>query len=189
MYWILMSERSDEYELSIDELPPMIESMNLHFDYGNFTPSMPPLIEVPYSQHTEERKTDNIVSPTRLGLLINERVKNVFDALSVENIQYCRAKLIEQQSGEIDESYYIANVVGKYACVDKEASELEYFSDGEIEFIDSLTLTLDPAMDHGHLFRLAEFPALLVASTELKEKFEEAAITGFKVYAPEEFSL
>lgn len=189
MYWILMSERSDEYELSIDELPPMMETLDLRFDYGNFISKMPPSIDVPYSQHVEERKTDNIVSPTRLGLLINERVKNVFDTLNIENVQYCSAKLIEQDSGEVNDDYFLANIVGKYACVDKDKSELEYFSDGEIEFIDSLALDLDPAVDYGHIFRLAEFPTLIVISTKLKENLEEAAVTGFKIYAPAEFSL
>lgn len=30
-----MSEPSDEYELSVKELPPMIESLDLRFNYGN----------------------------------------------------------------------------------------------------------------------------------------------------------
>lgn len=108
---------------------------------------MPSVIDVPYSQHVEERKTDNIVAPTRLGRLINDRVKNIFDALNIDNIQYCKARLIEQQSGAVDDGYLLANVVGKYACVDKDESELEYLSDGEIEFIDSLALDLDPAVN------------------------------------------
>lgn len=189
MYWILMSERSDEYELSIDVLPPMVDALDLNFDYGNYIQDNVPVIEVPYSQHPDERKTDNIVSPTRLGLLINSKVKAVFDDLHVENIQYFRAKLIEDNSVEIDDSYFIANIIGKYACVDDAGSELEYFDDGDIQFIDKLALDLAPQTDYGHIFRLGEFPPILVISDLLKQRLEASGVTGIKIYRPEDFSL
>ncbi|MFQ5559441.1 MAG: hypothetical protein ACE5FU_02495, partial [Nitrospinota bacterium] len=75
------------------------------------------------------------------------------------------------------------------ACVDQSQSELVLFDDGEIEIIDKLVLDLSEFNDYGHIFRLAEFPSLLVISQELKTKIEEIGLTGFKVYNPEEFSL
>lgn len=189
MYWILMSERTDEYELSIDAVPPALDALNLNFDYGIHIPAKLPVIDVPYSQHPEERKTDNIVAPTRLGLLVNAKVQAVFNSLDIGNIQYFPARLLEANSHTEDESYCIANIVGKLACVDKAESELDLFDDGEIEFIDKLTLDLDPDTDYGHIFRLAEFPPILVISDLLKTKIEDAKLTGFKIYKPEEFSL
>lgn len=189
MYWILMSKRSDEYELRIDALPPMVDALDINFAHGNYIPGAIPLIDVPYSQHPEERKTDNIVSPTRLGLLINSKVKAVFDNLNIENIQYFKARLIEATSGEIDESYVIANIVGKYACVDDAKSDLQYFNSGNIKFIDKLVLDLDPKTDYGHIFRVGEVFPLLVISDLLKQKLEESGVTGFKIYKPEDFSL
>lgn len=189
MYWILMSERSDEYELSIDELPPTLETLGLRFDHGNHMPVTLPKIDIPYIQQPDEHKTDNIVAPTRLGLLINAKIKAIFDSLGINNIQYYDARLVESTSGATDESYMLANVVGKYACVDEAASKLEYFDDGEIEFIDELALELDEGADYGHIFRLAEFPPILIISNALKVQLEKNHITGFKVYKPEEFSL
>jgi len=184
-----MSERSDEYEVSIDVLPPVVDSLGLHFDYGNHITGNLPIIDIPFNQHPEERKTDNIVAPTRLGLLINTKVKAIFDALSIRNIQYFSVSLLDLTSREADKNYFIANVVGKYACVDQGASEVDYFDDGDIEFIDKLVLSLDKNIDYGHIFRLAEFPPVLVISDALKQALEDTAITGFKIYKPEEFSL
>lgn len=189
MHWILMSERSDEYELSIDAVPPALTSLGLNFDYGNHISATVPPIDVHYNQHPEERKTDNIVAPTRLGLLINAKVKRVFDALGISNIQYFPVNLIESNSAQENHDYCIANVVGKFACVDESESELEYYDDGDIEFIDKLSLELDDETDYGHIFRLAEFPPILVISDALKKGLESAAVTGFKIYKPEEFSL
>lgn len=189
MNWILMSERSDEYELSIDALPPMLDRLDLHFDDGRAIETTPPQIEVPYSKHPDEYFTDNIVVPTRLGLLINETVKDVFDDLGVDNIQYFPAKLRERSTEEVREDYWIANVVGKHECVDQERSELELFGDGAIMFIDGLVLEPDAATEYGHIFRLAEFPPVLVISDDLKRSLERADVTGFRIYRPEEFSL
>jgi hypothetical protein len=189
MYWVLVSERSDEYEISIDKVPPIIEAHRLYMDQGCFIPGRVPTIDIPFTQHVEERKTDNIVVPTRMGLFVNEKVKSIFDKLGIRNIQYFKARLIQQNTQIINENYCIANVIGKYACVDHQESELEYFDDGDIQFIDKLVLNLEEGNDHGHIFRLAEFPALLMISQQLKDMIVESNITGFKIYKPEEFSL
>lgn len=184
-----MSKRSDEYELRIDALPPTVDALDISFAHGNYITDTIPLIEVQYSQHLEERKTDNIVSPTRLGLLINRKVKDVFDNLNVDNIQYFKTRLIEANSGDIDENYIIANIVGKYSCIDDTKSDLQYFNSGNIKFINKLVLDLDPQTDYGHIFRLGECPVILVISEQLKTRLENSGVTGFKIYQPEDFSL
>lgn len=188
MYWILMSERSDEYEASIDDLPVRVSELELSFDSGSAMAESPPVIEVPLERHADESLTDNLVVPTRLGLLINGKVKAVFDKLGIGNIQYFRARLVGP-GGHADSSYWIANVIGARACVDTARSELTFFRDGGIEFIDKLALDLQPNVDHGHIFRLAEFPALLIISDALKGELESAGVTGFRIYRPEEFTL
>ena len=189
MYWVLMSERSDEYELSIDVLPPDVDRLDLHFDYGNVITADIDTIDVPYEIHPKEHITDNIIAPTRLGLLINNKVKAIFDSLGIKNIQYFNAQLLEKNNQSINQDYCIANVVGKYACVDKEASELDLFDDGDIQFIDKLVLNLNSEDDYEHIFRLAEFPPILIISDILKTALIKNNITGFKIYKPESFSL
>lgn len=189
MYWILMSERSDEYEVSIDVLPPDVEKHDLHFDYGNIVTSAPAAIDVPFPLHPEERMTDNVVSPTRLGLLINSKVKSVFDSFNIKNIQYFKAHLIEKNGQNIAQDYCVANVVGKFSCVDHGSSTLEYHDDGDIFLIDKLVLELKDGVDYGHIFRLAEFPPILVISEPLKAALEESGITGFKYYPSDNFIM
>jgi len=189
MHWIMMNERTDEYEISIDNLPPLIKNLDLNFDYGDLIPVNLPVIDVPYDLQLDERMTDVIVVATRVGLLVNAKVKSIFDALKVTNIQYFPTRLIKSDTNEIDQGYCIANIVGKNKCVDFEKSELELFDDGDIEFIDKLVLNIDEQGDYEHIFRLAEFPALLVISDMLKNEIEAARVTGLKIYKPEEFSI
>jgi hypothetical protein len=189
MYWILMSERSDVEELAIDEIPKIVEDLDLNFDYGINVNKSIPVIDILYSLNDGKLKTDNIVLSTRLGLLINKKIRDVLDTLNINNIEYYSTRLINKSNSEIDEDYKIANIIGKIECVDKENSELEFYTDGEIEFIDKLVLNLGKDKHYGHIFRMSEFLPLIVISNSLKIKLEEKNITGFKIYAPKDFHL
>ncbi len=189
MYWILMSERSDENELSLNGLPKIFDKLDLNFDRGELIKKSPPIIEMPYLNKSNNLMTDNLVAAPRMGLLINEKLKSIFESLDIGNIQYFRSKLIESNTGEVDESYCVANVVGLVSCVDQDKSDLDYYDDGDIEFIDRLVLNLNTEREYGHIFRIAEYSPLLVVSSQLKLAIESAKITGIKIYKPEEFSL
>ncbi len=78
-YGILTSERSDEYELSIDGIPDGFDKHVLNFTVGK--PVTPPVQEIilPYVQATDEHKTDNLVCAPNLGLVMNNRLQAVLD--------------------------------------------------------------------------------------------------------------
>jgi hypothetical protein len=189
MYWVMMSERSNEYELSIDGTPPLIEQHDWRFDCGVKQPAPLPVIDVPFEIQPDERMVDNIPAYGCRGLLINDRVKAVFDGLKIDNIQYYSARLVNQDTGQILSPYWIANILGKIACVDHSQSDLDYYDDGKIRFIDKLALTPMPGSKHARIFRLAEFLPVMIVSDMLKNALTEHKITGFTFYKPEDFSL
>lgn len=183
----MLSERSDEYELSIDGTPPILEENEWRFDIGEAQSRQIPVIDVPFEFHPEEIMVDNIPAYGCRGLLINRKVKDVFDNMSVKNIHYYPARLINRK--EIPGPFWIANIIGKHACIDYDASDIEYFDDGGIEFIDKLVLKSMNEEPYGHIFRLAEFLPVILVSHALKDALEQSAVTGFTFYKPEEFSL
>jgi hypothetical protein len=189
MRWIMMSERSDELELSIDGTPPVIERHGWRFDEGRAVTITPPVIDVPFQLERDETIPDNIPAYGTRGLLINDRVKAVLDGLAIDNVQYFAARLIDQRSRTVWAPYWIANVVGRVACIDHDRSDLETYEDGAVKFIDSLSLIALPDHAYGHIFRLAEFPPAMVISDTLKRALEAAGITGLRTYRPEQFSL
>lgn len=187
MYWIMLSERSDEYELSIDSTPPILEENEWQFDVGELESRQIPVIDIPVEIHPEEIMVDNIPAYGCRGLLINRKVKDVFDNMSLKNIHYYPARLINRD--EISGPFWIANIIGKHASIDHDASDLDYFDDGGIEFIDKLVLKSMKEEAYGHIFRLAEFLPVILVSDALKVALELSAVTGFTFYKPEEFSL
>lgn len=189
MYWILMSERSDENELSLDALPSIFDSLGISLDCGNVVNSPIPLIDIHFSNIEEFAITDNLLAHPRMGLLINSKVKNIFDSLNIDNIQYFKSRLIDDNKNTINDDYCLANIIGKVSCVDRSQSELKLFPDGDIRFIDKLVLNLNDDTDYGHIFRLAEYSTLLLISDELKAVLDKNDVTGFQIYKPEDFSL
>jgi hypothetical protein len=73
--------------------------------------------------------------------------------------------------------------------VDHSQSDLDYYDDGKIRFIDKLALTPMPGSKHARIFRLAEFLPVMIVSDVLKNALTEQKITGFTFYKPEDFSL
>jgi hypothetical protein len=189
MYWLLADERTNDYELSLEGIPPVMEKLGVRFDSGEFLNAEVPVIPVTYRLRDGEYMADSIEVAPRLGLLINGEVKSIFDKVGVDNVQYFPARLVEEKTGSVNKEYCFANIVGKYSAVDFSKSDLELYDDGDIRFIDKLVLDIDENQDLGHLFRLAEFPYLIIVSDALKEAIEKKGVTGMAVYNPEDYEL
>ncbi len=189
-YWILLSERSDEYELTIDGLPECMEEYDLKFSRGRKIESLPcDTIVLPYTQAEDEFKSDNIVCAPSLGLVINRRLRLLFESLGLDNIQYFPLVLQRDNPPFEEHDYCIANITGVHGCVDFENSSLTLFNDGTIMFIDSLHLKFNEDTDYGDIFRLSEYTQLIVISSRVREALEKEKITGLKIYAPEDLIL
>lgn len=189
MHWILVSERSDEKQLRIEGLPPIFEELEIDFCEGNVISQNLGVIDFPFSNTLNSIMTDNLAAAPAIGLLINEKVRGIFDKLNIDNIQYFKSRLINEDTKTINEEYYLANIIGKLSCVDRSLSDLDLFDSGNIRFIDKLVLNLDDNTDYGHIFRMADFLPLIVISDELKMALENSKVTGFGIYRPEEYSL
>lgn len=189
MYWILMPQRSHETQLSLHEhLPPLFAESDISFCEGNKVVHDIEVIDFPYTNQLNSSFTDNLVALPVIGLLINNKIRSLFDQLGIDNIQYFKTQLIDTDTQLANQDYWLANIVGKHVCVDKSLSELDLFTDGDIRFIDKLVLALDKDTQYGHIFRMAEFLPLLVISDALKLLLEKNGVTGFAICKPEEFS-
>lgn len=189
MYWVMMSERSSEHELSLDGTPPLIERHDWRFDLGLEQPASLPVIDVPVSIRPDEHLTDNIPAYGCRGLLINGRVRAVFEGLRLGNVQYYHARLVDRETGQVLAPFWIANIVGRSACVDHDLSDMDYYPDGDIRFIDRLALTPMADEEGPRIFRMAEFLPAMIANDAVKDAIVEQRITGFSFYRPEDFSL
>jgi hypothetical protein len=113
--------------------------------------------------------------------LVSKRFIETLQTMGIDNFQVFPAEVSDPEGKQ----YFSFNVLGNVSCLDLSGSEYEE-DDGDIEEIFSLVLDAERAADH-HLFRLAEFPILLIASEQLKSACESSRIKGMKFISPEDW--
>jgi hypothetical protein len=110
-------------------------------------------------------------------VVVSDSMRAALDRLGVDNVQYFKARLQQELSDRIEEGFWLANVIGKVACVDRLASKFEAIDDveqGELE-----SFRIDPALTCGlDLFRLAEDCRMLVVSPRVQDALASANLRG-----------
>lgn len=125
-----------------------------------------------------------IFSPKLMELLLEEGVKN---------IEYVPVELLNHETDEVVTSYRIANILGKIECLDVENSRCKRFSDGELRSVTKFKVDMEKlegnmgAHQSMKLFRLGEFPFIILVHEVVKAAVEAAGITGVKFIEPSKY--
>jgi len=111
--------------------------------------------------------------------LVSLHVQGLFEKLKVGNVQYFDVAI--KGSGLKIDDYKIINIVDRIDCIDYDASDIEYNTDGGINGIDSLVLKVDNIPKNKELFLLGgRTKGIIVASKKLKDAIEHGGLTGFQ---------
>jgi len=132
--------------------------------------------------------TDYAVSDMGCSV-ISERLKNYFENIGIDNIQYFKASIIEHEGEAAKEGYYAANILGLVDCIDREASDMKarYNKDGELNIIFRIKKLVlkDLPFSHGKIYRVFSFSRLILIDEDLKSQFEQSPIKGIRLVSPE----
>lgn len=189
MYWILSNELADEdRDADLRGTFTTDSGRDVSFDDGASVAGAVAHARYTLTAPPDGRLCDHLPVGEIPGLVLSERLCAVLDGLGISNVEYVPLSLVDPFSGQTHDRYRIANVIGVVDCVDRDASDLEFYPDGDIEFIDRLVLDEDripPGLD---LFRLAGRTTLVIASQRLKDAITEAGITGCVFYRPQDYA-
>jgi len=188
MYYLLVTEAHDEKDARIYGQPEIITGLNIDLGFGIKHQGSIPLIKIIMKENEQGRMTDNLIAAGTTGLVANSKMRKMFLATGVDNIQYFDAVVENSVTGEVSNDYKIVNIVGVVNCIDYENSRLEYYPDGGVMFIDELVLDESKIKDL-IMFRLYDFLPLIVVHKKVKDMFEQNSISGVKFYLPGEFQL
>lgn len=190
MYWIWANELDDENEAMIYGVPAIIESEDLRFDEGVRIEREISLIEIIRDEDSQGLLTDNLIAPGVSGLLLSSRIRNSFELIGIDNIDYYHCRITNPIDNTYSDDYLIANIVGKIECIDREKSDLimhSHYKD-EIEFINSLILKED-VIKNLKIFRLQENTEIIVVHESVRDMCVKERFTGIKFYKPEDFVM
>ncbi len=189
MYWILSNELVDE-----DNDADLSGGVNvelggdLSFDNGTFMKIPVPKIILTLNNDSRiGNMTDHLSISELYGLVFSKKLRDVLGELGVDNIQYFDLDIVDPKTGKHYTDYKIANVVGLVDCVDIDKSDLTYFDDGDIEFIDKLVLNETKIPSNIKVFCLLNDASLPLVHQSIKNAIDGSDITGCVFYKPEDY--
>lgn len=188
-FWIWKDNDDSEGQATLKMRPAVIRDQGLYFDDGVLLahPEAGTALDIKMSEEEDGLLTDNLVAPALPGLLVSSRLRSVFDENGVDNIQYFPVNLTLSDGTVSSVRYFVANIVGRVACIDFERSDIVVSGDPMVvDAINSLVLHEDLIQDLD-IFRLGELPVTIVVSSRLKNAIERSGVTGVAFYAVDEY--
>lgn len=188
MYWIWVSEKTAADEATIYGPLDFSSTEDIVVDTGISVSARGPLADIIREEQSQGEMPDNALLRGNGGLLFSPRLRQVLENISLDNIQYFPVRVQNTVDGTQIENHYVANIIGRLACLDWEESVL--FTDPEddtvVEFIEKLAIDEDKLRGFD-LVRMHEEPEVIVASDRVKDACEQAGITGVRFYKPAEY--
>jgi hypothetical protein len=114
----------------------------------------------------------------------------IFENLGIENVDYYPVKIINHENNDAVEDYKAIQIIGNIECLDAENSVCSFDDDGDLMWLTEFSLkdkviqSYQKSNRMPHIFRLAEFPYIVLADESLKNQVEKEGITGIKFVEP-----
>lgn len=187
MFWILRKKTTGA--LNIYEKPQILVNLGIHLGLGVKQSSDIPVIPIINKKGNKGKITDNLIAYGANGLVLNSRVRGIFEQHGVKNIDYYDVQFTDRENQVSSDDYKIANIIGLVSCIDREKSTLR-IDNGSVEAIDKLVLDYKKIEESGlKIFKIKEiFPVILI-DDDVKKDLEKTKVTGFRFVDPEDFVL
>jgi len=115
--------------------------------------------------------------------IVSDRMRRAFEGVGVENLEWYPAELKVEIVDTLHTGYWIMNVIGRVACVDQGASDVEQAEDGTITELRCFRCDPQRAYDMD-LFRLAEDSQAIMVSDRIQEALLSAGLRGVLLQDP-----
>ncbi len=135
-------------------------------------------------ENTGDMLFDFIGNISRVAI-ISSRVKGLFEAEGLDDasVEYLPFILKDKKGRVVEKQYFVANALVKIDCLDHERSWYKTDSDEAtvVEDVSRLHLLKEEIPEEAKLFRLGEFPQLIIIRSDLLARLRKEGITGVSV--------
>lgn len=117
-------------------------------------------------------------------VIANQKVKAILDSFEIDNLEYLLSWLYDHQKAVASKDYAIVNVLGSVDAIDMEKSKcvMSSLDETQVQFIKKLVLDYEQIPDDAKIFRATTKLDLILIRDDIKQAFEEADLTGYKVF-------
>ena len=173
-YYLLEQDLRIPGIAAIGELPEYMEPLDWTSGRKMNAPGQ---LRLRLSNNSGELRTDFMGS---LLPLFSDALKEAMDQFPVNNVDYFPIELEDPSTNEIETGYWLANVVGQIDCLDASRSTIIDRPSGARGRLESFYI--DPQRTQGQqIFRLAEQPALIIISQDLRKYLLSLSLSGIRL--------
>lgn len=116
-------------------------------------------------------------------LVVNSKVKDVFEASGCKDVEYLPITIWDHQNAVASSNYFIVNPLGgvDFIDMDKSAYSMSSLDEGQIYSIDNLVINEKEIPADAKLFRAKTKMDQIFISDEIRKSLEVAGIKGYKL--------
>lgn len=120
--------------------------------------------------------------------LFSDELKEALENYGIDNVQYYPVRLRDQNTGQTEGGYWIANIIGLLDCLDRGKSKTKPSASGMGIKISSMVIDESKTNDT-KIFRLKERPSRVIISEDLKLHLESSdCLYGIEIIKTEDYS-
>lgn len=137
--------------------------------------------------YPEGIKLYDILSNIRDLIVANSKVKECLDGLGVANVEYIPISLLNHKKELVSQDYFILNPLCCENIIDMDKSEyrMDPLDEGQIASIDNMVVDFEQVAESAKFFRASKKKDSFFITDDVKQAFEAAEITGYKLFEAE----
>jgi len=155
---------------------------------GNPFRTPPPKFTISPAEERPSALSDLLL--TRFDLqIVSQKLRLLFKDLNLNNVEYYPINIKHLDSGEIVEEYSVAHFLGNVDCLDKSRSQCEYFESGNLQDVTEFEIDVEKVARETapRIFRLGEFPYIILVHEQIKNEIHNREITGVKFLSTKDY--
>ena len=120
-------------------------------------------------------------------IIVHSKVKNIFERLNVNNIEYLQVRLWNHNRQPVSDEYYIVNPLGSINFIDMDKSEYRMGAlvKTQIKRIKNLVVNSNVIPDDAKIFRASTKLDQIFINEDVRKALVDEEISGFKVFQAE----
>jgi hypothetical protein len=178
---VLKISRRPQYA-SIDEIPTKLDEPWLLSEGVKVGKKFPARTVFSFAKSHKGMKVDDFIFNLMGWLITSEKA---WEVLSKEPVSFERFPVIvhDHKKRPLKASYCLAHLLGTVDCVDLKKSDYERSAMDPESILAFRRLVLDKKRipKEPTLFRIKEYPRIMIIRSDLVERLEDAGVTGFEL--------
>ncbi len=166
---------------SVGELPEDMDAYDWICGKKMPTPKSP--LRLPLAKSSGDYRGDMM---SGLLTLFSDELKAALEMFAVTNVDYYPVELQDLNNGEIEDGYWLANIIGRIECVDKSKSTIRPRPAGGKGQLFSFYIDAD-ATRGSAIFRLNENPALIIINEALRNHLIDSELVGVRMRRTQDY--